>query len=313
MNKNVINTIKLASLPIALFLIFSIFAKGFGVHSIPIIVSQSVIPVITGLGLGILMNAGLMDFSMGARAVFGALVGGMLAQEYGVWGLLLGCALGAMFAAFVMALLYYVLKIPAMVISLGIVLIFEVLGAKIASSSGYLTITKSEYIIGSYPNNTIIMLAAVAIAYIIYYKMQIGNHVIAVGNDEKMCKNLGINASKVKFIAILLTGIFSAFAALLYICYSGSITVATEMSTMSMVSRPIMCVVLGRYMRKYLDCMPLLILIGGLSISIIFNGFIAMGFSENIQDIVLGVFLILILGSESITEIFSQKKRKVVA
>ena len=169
-------------------------------------------------------------------------------------------------------------------------------------------ITEAEYFIGSYPCNVIIVFAAAVFAYILYYKTRVGSYITAVGNDEKMCKNVGINADRIKFAAIALTGIFGSLSALLYICYSGSITAGTEMTSMSMVFRPIMCVILGRYMRKQVECMPLLIFIGGISITIIFNGFVALGFSEAIQDIALGMFLIIILGSRVITQSFSTWK-----
>ncbi len=301
MKKELITIAELLALPIGLFVLFSILASGFGLHSIPIILSQSMIPVVTGFGLSILMNAGLMDFSMGARAVFAATIGGIMAQQYGIVGLILGCIIGSMIGALFMATLYYVLKIPAMVISLGIVLIYEVLAAKLAGSSGYIRIAKEQYSIGSYPNNIIIVLAATVIFYILFYKTQIGCHITAVGNDEKMCKNVGIKADKVKFIAILLTGVFCIFSSLLMICYSGSVTASTDMSTMALVFKPIMCVILARHLRKYIDCMPILILLGGFCLSIIFNGFIALGFDESLQDIVLGMFLLVVLGSSSIS------------
>lgn len=313
MKKNVWNVIRLLALPVVLYLIFCLLAKGFGLHSLPVVISQSMIPTMMGLGLYPMMNAELMDFSMGARTMFAAIIGGLLAQKAGVAGLVVGCFVSGILVSVVMALLYRFLKIPAMVISLGIVLIFEVAGAKMVGSSGYLRISASEYFIASYPVNLFIVAGAAVFAYFLNYRTRIGNYITAVGNDEKMCKNVGINPERVKFLAISLTGIFCFLSALLYICYSGSITASTEMASMSMVFRPIMCVILGRYMRKYLDCMPLLIFIGGLSITIIFNGFIAMGFSEAIQDIVLGVFLILILGSNAIMSGITNRKSAIKA
>jgi ribose transport system permease protein len=312
MKKNVLNIIKLIALPVFLFLFFSIFASGFGVHSLSIVISQSMIPTVMGLGLYVMLNAGLMDFSMGARTIFSAIIGGILAQQMGVFGLVLGCFIGGMAAAIIMALLYRWMKIPAMVISLGIVLIFEVAGAKLVGSSGYLRITEAEYFIGSYPANILIVMLVSIFAYFLYYRTRIGSYITAVGNDEKMCKNVGINADRVKFIAILLTGIFGSISGLLYICYSGSITAGAEMTSMSMVFKPIMCVILGRYLRKNLECIPLLIFIGAISFTIIFNGFVALGFSEAIQDIALGLFLIAILGSKVTGEYFS-KLRGLIA
>ena len=296
MGKNLINIGKLLLLPAGMFLVFTLITPGFGLHSLPIVFSQSIILVVLGLGLSLLMSAELMDFSMGARTVFAAILGGILSQYMGVAGLLLGCLTGAMFGSLLMAILYHYLKIPVMVVSLGIVMIYEVLGAKLTGSSGYLRITSDIYQIGTYPKNIIILIVSVALCYFIYYKMRIGCHITAVGNDEKMCKNVGINADRVKFIAILLTGVYCAIAAVLTICYSGAITASTDMGTLQMIFKPIMCVIIGRQMRKTVDNMPLLIFIGGLCISIIFNGFIAMGLPDALQNIVLGIFLIVILG-----------------
>jgi ribose transport system permease protein len=312
MGRNFKNIIKLLMLPVGLFLIFSIIAPGFGFHSIPVILSQSIVAVVIGFGLSLLMNAELMDFSMGARTVFAAILGGILSQSMGIPGLLLGCLAGALFGALLMAILYQYLKIPVMVVSLGIVMIYEVLGAKLTGSSGYLRIDSEIYKIGSYPNNIIILVLSGVLCYVLYYKMKIGCHITAVGNDERMCKNVGIKAAKVKFTAIMLTGLFCAIAAVLTICYSGAITASTGMGTMGVIFKPIMCVIIGRQMRKTLDNMPLLILIGGLCISIIFNGFIAIGLPDALQDIVLGVFLIAVMGYSSNSEKVSNLYRRLI-
>jgi len=310
MKKTILAVIELVALPFGIFIIFSLLTDGFGAHSIPIILSQSMIPVVTGFGLAIMMNAELMDFSMGARAVFAATIGGVMAQNYGMLGLIAGCFIGSMAAAVAMAVIYRLFHIPAMVISIGVLLIYEVLAAKMAGSSGYVKIPAELYKIGSYPMNIIIVVLAAVLFYILFYKMRIGSHITAVGNDEKMCKNLGINADRVKFIAITLTGIFCFFSAILTICYSGSITASTDMQTMSLVFKPIMCVILARHLRKLLDCMPLLIFIGGICITMIFNGFIAMGFGDALQDIILGLFLIVVLGSSAASSELKKMKMK---
>lgn len=313
MYKNIINVVKLLLLPIIMFLVFSLIAPGFGSHSITIIISQSIIQIVIGFGLSLLMNAELMDFSMGARTAFAAILGGIMSQTMGVAGLLAGCLIGSLFGSFFMAVIYRYFRIPVMVVSLGIVMIYEVLGAKLTGSSGYLRVPKDIYQIGSYPYNVVILLFAGILCYVLYYKMKIGCHITAVGNDEKMCKNVGINADWVKFIAIVLTGLFCAIAALLTICYSGSITASTGMSTMNMVFKPIMCVIIGRQMRGLLDCMPVLIFVGGLCISIIFNGFIALGFPEALQSIVLGLFLIMVIASSANSGELARVFKKTIA
>ena len=191
-------------------------------------------------------------------------------------------------------------------------MIYEVLGAKLTGSSGYLRINSDIYKLGSYPNNILILIFSGVLCYAIYYKMRIGCHITAVGNVEKMCKNVGVNADRVKFIAIVLTGIFCAIAAVLTISYSGAISASTGMGTISLIFKPIMCVIIGRQMRKTLDNMPLLIFLGGLCISILFNGFIAIGLPGSLQDIVLGLFLILVMAYSSNTNRIAFLHKKFV-
>lgn len=68
---------------------------------------------------------------------------------------------------------------------------------------------------------------------------------------------------------------------------------------MSLVFKPLMCVLIARQLRGLLDNMPVLILIGSISLSIIFNGFIALGFSDAMQDVVLGIFMIVVMSYSS--------------
>ena len=295
MKSKAIRFLGVVALPLALFVIFMVSARGFGMHSIPIILSQSMIPAAMAFGMCIVMNTGMMDFSIGARSIFAAVVGGLLALRFGAIGMILGCLLGGLLGAALMAVLYRTLRIPAMVVSLGIVMVYEVLGAKMAGSSGYIRIGSQLYSLMSYPYNVVLVCAVGVVFYIITYMTKIGSNLIAVGNDELMCKNVGIDPTNVKMMAFILSGVFSAVAGVLYLCYSGSITASTGMSSMSLVFRPLMCVLIARQLRKLVDNMAVLILIGSISLAIIFNGFIALGFSDAMQDVLLGMFMIAIM------------------
>lgn len=299
MKSKIFRFLGVLAMPLALFLVFQLSARGFGLHSLPIILSQSMIPASMAFGMCMVMNTGMMDFSMGARSVFAAIIGGMLAVKYGAVGMISGCILGGMVGALVMAVLYRVLRIPAMVVSLGVVMVYEVLSAKVAGSSGYIRIGSQLYSLMSYPNNLLLVCVIGILFYILFYKTKIGSNLIAVGNDELMCKNVGIDPARVKMNAFLLSGIFSAVAGVLYLCYSGSITASTGMASMSLVFKPLMCVLIARQLRGLLDNMPVLILIGSISLSIIFNGFIALGFSDAMQDVVLGIFMIVVMSYSS--------------
>ena len=297
-------------LPIVLFMIFTLSAKGFGLHSIPIILSQSMLPTVMAFGMCMIMNTGPMDFSVGARSIFAAVMGGLLAQRMGAFGMVIGCLAGGIIGAVMMAILYDRLKIPAMVISLGVIMIYEVLGAKIAGSSGYIRINSNIYSLMSYPNNLMLSFVAGIICYIVMYRTKIGSNMIAVGNDELMCKNVGINPARIKLMAFILSGVFTSIAGILLLCYSGSVSASTGMASMSTVFKPLMCILIARQLRNTMDNMPLLILIGGICLTIIFNGFIALGFSDALQDVTLGLFMIVLMSHSGNAKALKEWRRR---
>lgn len=295
MGRRILMRLYVSLLPVGLFAAFMVLAKGFGLHSIPIVVSQAMVPLVIGFAAAMTMRMDLFDFSPGVRVVFAAVIGGMMEHSYGLPGLLVGCMAGGILGGYAIAFMYRILRIPAMVVSLGFILIFEVFGAKIAGSSGYIKIAESSAAWCSYPVNIFIALASCAVFYVIIYRTRIGCHLHAVGNDEKMARSMGIDTESVKFRGFAISGLFCGIAAILMISYSASVTAQTGMVTMSMIFKPIIGVLIGIQLAKIVDDLAFAILIGELSISIIFNGFIAMGLADTAQNIVLGVFLIVVM------------------
>lgn len=311
--KKIVSVAGIFALPVVLFLFFSLVCEGFGFHTAQVVVSQSLIPTVLGLAMAPVMMCGLMDFSSGARVILGAAVGAVLGNSLGVPGFLIGCIAGAFAGGFVIAFLYRILRIPSMVVSMGVVLVMEVASYKLSEVAGTGSAVKfSEAMIniGSWPKNLILVAVACVISYLIQYKTSTGCQIMACGNDEVMLKNMGVNTGRLKFIAFALSGIFCAFGAVIQSCYSGQVTVAIGMVSMSMVFKPMMGVLIGMQLLRLVDNMPLMIFIGELTISIIFNGFIALGLTDNLQNIVLGVFLLLVLGISGNTANIVEHRRK---
>lgn len=316
MKKKLTTVVGVCILPFLVFTIFYFIADGFGVHTIPIIISQSMIPTALGLAMACIMPAGLMDFSPGARMILGAIVGGLMGNAIGIVGLILGAFLGAMIGGVAIALLYRYLRIPSMVVSLGVVLVMEALSDRIGILFGRgstVQIPANLASFANYPKNVLFVLAACLIFYYVTYKTKLGCLIQATGNDEFMLKSMGVNVDNVKFKAFMLSGIFCFFAAMMQICYSGTVQALTNMGTMTMVFKPMMGVLIAMQLVKVFDNMPLMIFIGQIVIQTVFNGFIAMGWTDNIQNIVLGVFLLVVMGvSENTGRMAEVRRRRMV-
>ena len=101
----------------------------------------------------------------------------------------------------------------------------------------------------------------------------------AIGSNEFVAKNMGINVNKYKVLAFILSGAFLGVMAILTISYGSSMVAVTGMASMSRNFVPTMGCFFGLAFKKY--GMPLqAIVIGEFVINIIFFGFIALGSSD---------------------------------
>ena len=313
MSKKMTTIAGVCVLPFLVYFAFFWAADGFGIHTIPIIISQSMIPTALGLAMACTMPADLLDFSPGARLLLGAIIGALIGNRFGVIGFLSGCFIGAMAGGLVIALLYRCRKIPSMVVSLGVVLVMEAFSDRVGSWFGNgstVQISSDLMRIGSYPKNIIFVIVGCLIFYYIYYKTQLGSLINATGNDEAMLKSMGVNVERVKFLAFFISGIFCFLGAVMQACYAGTVQAVTNMGTMSMVFKPMMGVLIATQLVKIFDNMPLMILLGEIVIQTVFNGFVAMGWTDNIQNIVLGIFLLMVIGISENTERIAEGRRR---
>jgi len=144
------------------------------------------------------------------------------------------------------------------------------------------------------PGNLILALAAFVIAYLILNYTKIGTYTYAIGSNEFVAKNMGINVNKYKVLAFVISGAFLGVMAVLTISYGSSIVAVTGMASMSRNFIPTMGCFFGMAFKKY--GIPLqAIIIGEFMINIIFYGFIALGAPTAIQDVITGLALLIII------------------
>ena len=105
---------------------------------------------------------------------------------------------------------------------------------------------------------------------------------------------MGIDVSKYKVIASIISGLSLGIMSILTISYGSSIIATTGMSSMSRNFVPTMGCFFGLAFKKY--GIPLqAIILGEFIINIIFFGFIALGAPTSIQDVITGLALLLII------------------
>ena len=127
------------------------------------------------------------------------------------------------------------------------------------------------------PWDIILALVACVVAYIFLNYTKIGTYTYAIGSDEFVAKNMGINVNKYKVLAFILSGAFLGVMAILTISYGSSMVAVTGMASMK-YGMPLQAIIIGEFV-----------------INIIFFGFIALGAPTAIQDVITGFALLIIV------------------
>lgn len=255
----------------------------------------SLIATVGAVGFYFVMVMGMFDFSIGANIMLSAIVGSVFAGKFGMGyiGLILGCIITGTIVGTLNGFLYVNLRIPSMIVTTGLALIYESV-ANYISGGVEQTLSSELRIFGRMPGDIILALTAFVTAYLILNYTKIGTYTYAIGSNEFVAKNMGINVKKYKVAAFIISGAFLGIMSILTISYGSSMVAVTGMASMSRNFIPTMGCFFGLAFKKY--GMPLqAIIIGEFVINIIFFGFIALGAPTAIQDVITGITLLIII------------------
>lgn len=247
------------------------------------------------VGFYFVMVMGMFDFSIGANIILSAIIGCKLAATFGMGyaGLIIGCIVTGALVGLANGLLYVKLRIPSMIVTTGLALIYESL-ANIIAGGVEQTLPSDLRMFGKMPGNIILAVIVFAVAYLILNYTKIGTYTYAIGSNEFIAKNMGINVNKYKVLAFVISGAFLGAMAILTISYGSSMVAVTGMASMSRNFVPTMGCFFGLAFKKYGMPLPAII-IGEFMINIIFFGFIALGAPTAIQDVITGLALLIII------------------
>ncbi len=254
---------------------------------------SSIIYSVGACGFYFIVVMGLFDFSIGANVVLSSIVGVVLSKQFGYAGLLIGCILCGTLIGFVNGFLYIKLTIPSMIVTVGLMLIYESLAYYVAGGVKQM-LDPAFGGFGSAPGNILLAFASFLLMGFLLKYTRIGTYCYAIGSNEYTAKNMGIDVNKVKLTGFILLHMFVGIMAVLTVSYGTSMTATTGMASMSRNFTPLMGTFFGVSFRKYGTAVPAII-IGEFIIAIIFNGFVALGAPTTVQNIVTGAALLAIV------------------
>jgi len=293
--KRITGTAALLGIIVLVYLIFYILEPTrFGSpRSVFILFQQSLIYSIAGCGCYFIIAMGLFDFSLGANIILSALIGCKLSSAYGYAGLILGCLLmGAVIGA-VNGALYLKFRIPSIIVTVGLMMIYECIGVFMAGDTTN-KLKPEIKLLGQAPYNLYVALIAFLAAVILLYGTKMGVYVRAIGRNELMARNMGVDTDRYKFLGFLLCGIFAGITGMLTISYTSTMIPVQGMSSMARNFQPIMGCFVGLAFKKYIN--PVFSIIAAeFMISMIVSGVMTNGLDSTLQDCIIGMILLIIV------------------
>ena len=311
--KNLISKYALMlAVPILLFVVLSIIFHGvIGTNNIPSLMQQAVAPAILGWGVLFNIKVGNWDFSVGSVVLLSAIIGGNIAVRlnWGFAGLLIFCLLVAVLAGVVVGLVYYFLKIPTIITSIGMLLIYE-------SISSYAFEGQGIYLTGwNLLGNTeivIIAIVAAATAYLIFYRSSIGYNVRAVGNNMNIAAQNGLNVYRVKAVAIAIAGLFAGLYAFISLGTSGVQKTVSSMGTMGTCFDAMMCVFVGMSITRRGNLVAG-IFCGSLVLQLVKLALMAIGIPSEYNSIFIAIFVLIFMTMDAYTNNRAPRRKKETA
>ena len=296
MKRFLINTLKVIMLPVIVYLIFLVicFERFSNWNCIYTIFIQTIIPTITAYAIAYGNICGVFDFTIGSRLVISGVIGGLLAAQYGFAGMILGAIISAIVVGIITGVLNWWLKIPSLVLTMGLAMVFEIIGSKLAGHYGFVQIDNKYAIFGSSPNIVIIFLLSAVLFYFVFNHTVFSFHMRAVGSNEAVAKNSGIKTDLVKCKSFVYGSVFIGIAAILTLSQSGSVGAQTSLGSVTIMFKPLISVLLALVLQRICD-LTIGIFIAQFTLNIIFIGLIAVGLPDTFQNVVLGFFLLAVM------------------
>jgi len=281
------------------------------------IARDSVLTTIIAFAVGLPLSSGRWDFGAGAIMILAGIIGSNITIIYnlGIIGLIMITLITAIVLAMFEGFVYVTFKIPTLIISLVIVMIYEALSGILFGGQGsQLYLYKNLTIFARSPWIYIVFcIVALGFWYINKYT-KFSYHIKALGEDPEQAVNQGINERKIVLITYLIVGGLLGIAAIINASIS-LVAPASNLSSTALMFTSMGPVLIGLFLAKYSN-MTLGILSGSLTMNTLAYAMISLGNTTAVQTIVLGVFITGFMGYTTnmktinswIRNIFQRKK-----
>jgi len=181
--------------------------------------------VVTGLAFVMISND--FDISVGAVAYVSVSVGMiMISAGYPIMLGIGGTLLTGVFMGFINGIAITRLKIPAFIMTLGVLIAGRGVGHILVAERGGISVPEemtalAQIRFGPLFLEVLFMFAVMAIGQFVLTKTPFGKRVVAIGDDEQSARRLGINIANTRLFLFTLSGFMASLAGAVYLTQVG--------------------------------------------------------------------------------------------
>jgi ribose transport system permease protein len=320
--KNLLHTLWM---PVVVYIFFSMLCAangktGFGVNSdLMIILRNTVYSGLIALALSYNLTSGRFDFSIGSILILSTIIGANIALSWGLGpvSMLVVCmTVGAILGA-ISGLVYILLRLPPIVVSVGVAMIYEGVGFLLNGGRGIRIINNPDLLIfAQQPYISILAIVVLIILVVLLNFTKFGFDTNSLRGGQAIAVNIGINEKRNTVICYLIAGALMAAAGVISLSILGNMSPKLGLSSSSYMMNAFLPMFIGGFLAKYSD-RNIGIMVGSFTQACIISGFAILGLSISLQSVLNSVivlaFLIFTSNSYKIAEFQMMKEKRLKA
>lgn len=279
---------------VAIVAIFAILTGGALItpRNITLIISGGFTLMIATVGVYMIMSMGCLDFSQGSMMGLSCAVVCFLSQYNPIIAILGGMATGALIGL-INALFHVKGQVQSFVVTMCMMFLLRGVIAYITTSSPVYAATYLTALTTNTPLLIGIVVAVLVVAYLVLHFTALGSNLKAIGASESGARFAGINVQRTKIIIYVVAGAITGFAALINAIRIGSVT--SQAGNMLETQILIALVLGGMPINGGARSRFSSVVTGVLSYLVLQRGLVMLGFTTEIQQLILGIVFVIMV------------------
>ncbi len=253
---------------------------------------------LTSFALSLNLNSGRFDFSLGSVALLSSVISASFAVKYSLSAgqmLLISLAAGLLLGLF-SGILYVVLRLPAIITSLGVTLLYEAFAFIYTDGKGVSFGTYQNLTAFSSDIKALLLVTVISTIFMMlaFDYSVFGYHYRALRFGQKISCDTGLKEVGNAIGCYAISGVLMGMEGYITACLSGTIQMSLNFGSIGVMFTAFLPMFIGSFIGRFIN-EHVGIVLGALTSGILSLGFVRLGLSTETQSLVSAFVLVLFL------------------